>query len=142
VSAGYRAIQWSPGKRVYDGTLAALLMLYLAAFLGATFVVRPEITAETALLRAFGTAALLLLHLVLAIGPLARLDRRFLPLLWNRRHLGVTMFLCALAHGCSRSCSTTRWATAIRSFRCWSPNGSYAGIAGFPFQPLGARGAR
>jgi nitrite reductase/ring-hydroxylating ferredoxin subunit/DMSO/TMAO reductase YedYZ heme-binding membrane subunit len=36
---------------------------------------------------------------VLAIGPLCRLDRRFLPLLYNRRHLGVTMFLLALGHG-------------------------------------------
>ncbi len=36
---------------------------------------------------------------MLAIGPLARLDARFLPLLYNRRHLGVTMFLLALVHG-------------------------------------------
>ena len=85
MSTGYRAVQWSPAKRRYDLTVVALLALYLAAFLAVTFAVRPEITAETALLRAFGTAALLLLHVVLAIGPLARLDRRFLPLLWNRR---------------------------------------------------------
>jgi sulfoxide reductase heme-binding subunit YedZ len=39
-----------------------------------------------------------LLHVILAIGSLARLDRRFLPLLYNRRHLGVTMFLLALVH--------------------------------------------
>lgn len=99
MSAGYRAVQWSPGKRIYDGALATLLALYVTLFLAVTFAVRPEITVETALIRALGTAALLLLHLVLAIGPLARLDRRFLPLLWNRRHLGVTMFGCALAHG-------------------------------------------
>ena len=35
--------------------------------------------------------------MILSIGPLARLDRRFLPLLYNRRHLGVTMFVLALA---------------------------------------------
>jgi len=34
-----------------------------------------------------------LLHIILSIGPLCRLDSRFLPLLYNRRHLGVTMFL-------------------------------------------------
>jgi DMSO/TMAO reductase YedYZ heme-binding membrane subunit/nitrite reductase/ring-hydroxylating ferredoxin subunit len=41
----------------------------------------------------------LLLHVILAIGPLARLNSRFLPLLYNRRHLGVTMALLALVHG-------------------------------------------
>ncbi len=39
-----------------------------------------------------------MLTLILSIGPLARLDRRFLPLLYNRRHLGVLTFLVALTH--------------------------------------------
>jgi hypothetical protein len=39
-----------------------------------------------------------MLTIVLSIGPLARLDRRFLPLLYNRRHFGVLTFLVALAH--------------------------------------------
>jgi hypothetical protein len=51
------------------------------------------------LIRALGTCAFLLLHLVLCIGPLARFDRRFLPLLYNRRHLGVATFLVGLFHG-------------------------------------------
>ena len=60
---------------------------------------RPELTIETLLIRALGAAAFMLLHVILCIGPLARLDRRFLPLLYNRRHLGVMMFTLALAHG-------------------------------------------
>lgn len=96
---GYQAVGWSPYKQRYDGVLAGLLGLYLLIFGGVTLALRPEITAETLLIRAFGTASLLLLHVVLALGPLARLDPRFLPLLYNRRHLGVTMFLCALVHG-------------------------------------------
>ena len=36
--------------------------------------------------RAFGACAFVMLTVILAIGPLARLDRRFLPLLYNRRH--------------------------------------------------------
>ena len=69
-------------------------------------------TIETQLIRALGTCALLLLHVILAIGPLARLDRRFLPLLYNRRHLGVTMFLLALGARRVRAwCSSTRSAT-------------------------------
>jgi len=83
VSHGYQAVGWSPFKRRYDGALLALLLVYLGLFAGATLWLRPEITVETLLIRAFGTAALLLLHVVLAIGPLARLDRRFLPLLYS-----------------------------------------------------------
>jgi nitrite reductase/ring-hydroxylating ferredoxin subunit/DMSO/TMAO reductase YedYZ heme-binding membrane subunit len=49
-------------------------------------------------MRALGTGAFLMLHVVLCIGPLARLDRRFLPLVYNRRHLGVATFLVALGH--------------------------------------------
>ena len=39
-----------------------------------------------------------MLTAILSIGPLARLDRRFLTLLYNRRHFGVLAFLVALAH--------------------------------------------
>ena len=49
-------------------------------------------------IRAFGTCAFLMLTVILCIGPLARLNRRFLPLLYNRRHFGVLTFLVALTH--------------------------------------------
>ena len=138
LSAGYRAVQWSPGKRVYDGALLGILGLYFAVFLGVTAVVRPEITAETALIRAFGTAALLLLHVVLVIGPLARLDRRCLPLLWNRRHLGVTMFLCALAHGMFALFQFHFLGTEAPLVSLLAGNPRYGSVAQFPFQTLGA----
>jgi sulfoxide reductase heme-binding subunit YedZ len=137
MSAGYRAVQWSPGKRVYDGALAALLGLYLTLFLAVTFVVRPEITAETALLRAFGTAAFGLLHLVLSIGPLARLDRRFLPLLWNRRHLGVTMFVCALAHGAIALVQFHALGVRNPLLSLLVANRRFDSLAQFPFETLG-----
>ena len=41
-----------------------------------------------------------MLTMILSIGPLARLDRRFLPLLYNRRHFGVLTFLVAALHVC------------------------------------------
>jgi nitrite reductase/ring-hydroxylating ferredoxin subunit/DMSO/TMAO reductase YedYZ heme-binding membrane subunit len=49
-------------------------------------------------IRAFGSCAFLMLTAILSIGPLARLDRRFLPLLYNRRHFGVLTFFVAALH--------------------------------------------
>jgi len=39
-----------------------------------------------------------MLTVILSIGPLARLDCRFLPLLYNRRHFGVLTFVIASLH--------------------------------------------
>jgi methionine sulfoxide reductase heme-binding subunit len=99
MSVQYRAVLWNRQKRIYDTVLAVGVIAYLVLFVAAGAILHPDATAETLLIRAFGTAAFLLLHVVLAIGPLCRLDRRFLPLLYNRRHLGVMMFLLALVHG-------------------------------------------
>jgi nitrite reductase/ring-hydroxylating ferredoxin subunit/DMSO/TMAO reductase YedYZ heme-binding membrane subunit len=133
---GYRAVGWSPFKRRYDAALGAVLVVYLGVFAGATLALRPEITLETLLLRAFGTAAFALLHVVLAIGPLSRLDRRFLPLLHNRRHLGVTMFLCALAHGALATFQFHALGDANPLASVLASKAG-AGLAGSPFQPLG-----
>jgi nitrite reductase/ring-hydroxylating ferredoxin subunit/DMSO/TMAO reductase YedYZ heme-binding membrane subunit len=98
VSALYRAVNWNRQKYWYDGTLALSVLAYLTAFVGATLAADPDATLETALIRGLGTGAFVLLTVILCIGPLARLDSRFLPVLYNRRHLGVTMALLALAH--------------------------------------------
>jgi len=92
------AVSWTPFKKRFDGMLIALVVTYLVAFVGVGFTLFPKITPEILLIRAFGTAAILLLNLILVIGPLARLDRRWLPLLANRRHAGVSCFLLALIH--------------------------------------------
>ena len=97
MSAFYRAVHWNRQKYLYDGALAGGVALYLAGFVGLSLR-DPNATLETALIRGLGTGALVLLTVILAIGPLARLDARFLPLLYNRRHLGVTMCLLALGH--------------------------------------------
>src|SRR6516162_8389873 len=99
MSVQYAAISWNGQKKIYDLTLVSLLVLYLAVFVGVGAWRNPSATAETLLIRALGTAAFLLLNVVLCIGPLSRLNGRFLPLLYNRRHLGVTTFLLGLAHG-------------------------------------------
>jgi len=137
VSHGYQAVGWSPFKKRYDGAMLALLVTYLVLFGAATLWLRPEITIETLLIRAFGTAALLLLHVVLAIGPLARLDRRFLPLLYNRRHLGVTMFFCALAHGGLSLVQFHALGDVDPFVSLLVSNTRFASISQFPFQQLG-----
>jgi len=101
MSAGYVPVGWNRSKIVYDLVLAACVALYLAAFLvvGEKLQsVRTPLDEQTLRMRAFGTCAFLMMSVALAIGPLARLDARFLPMLYNRRHLGVATCLVALCH--------------------------------------------
>lgn len=95
----YQAVQWNRQKRLYDSVLAAGVGGFLVLFLGVTKALHPTITDEILLMRATSCAAFLLLHFVLSVGPLCRLNPRFLPLLYNRRHAGVTMAFLGLAHG-------------------------------------------
>lgn len=99
MSVHYQTVNWNRQKKLYDAVAIGAMFVYLAAFIGLGALIHPNATIETLIIRAFATAAFLLLHLILAIGPLSRLDKRLLPLLYNRRHLGVLMFLLALVHG-------------------------------------------
>ena len=111
----YRAVGWSPQKRQYDLAVALCMAVYLAVFTTVTLAVQPYATFETLLLRATGSLAFVMLSVVLLVGPLARISPRFLPVLHNRRHLGVATFLAALVHGASPSSSSTPLATSTRS---------------------------
>lgn len=137
MSTEYRAISWNRQKKIYDLVLVSLLCAYVAAFVGIGAWRNPSATAETLLIRAFGTAAFLLLHVVLCIGPLARLDRRFLPLLYNRRHLGVTTFLMGLAHGGFALFQFHALGTVNPLLSLFISNPRYGSVAQFPFQALG-----
>src|SRR5262249_2585867 len=70
---GYVAVGWSRQKRVYDAVLTGGVLLYLALFVVLHVTIHPNATIETALIRALGTCAFLMLHVILSIGPLARL---------------------------------------------------------------------
>jgi nitrite reductase/ring-hydroxylating ferredoxin subunit/DMSO/TMAO reductase YedYZ heme-binding membrane subunit len=137
MSVQYSAISWNRQKKVYDLTVVALLILYLAVFVGIGAWRNPSATAETLLIRGLGTAAFLLLNVVLCIGPLARLDRRFLPLLYNRRHLGVTTFLTGCAHGIFSIFQFHALGNANPLVSVFTSNPRYDSVAQFPFQPLG-----
>jgi len=138
MSVGYQAVGWSRQKRLYDITLAVAVGLYLALFCGVSAALHPEATAETLLIRGFGTAAFVLLHVILAIGPLCRLDPRWLPLLYNRRHLGVTMFLLALAHGGFSLFQFHALGVLDPLVSLLTSDGSFTRVATLPFQVFGA----
>ena len=137
MSVQYGAISWNRQKKLYDLTCLSLVTLYLTIFVGLGAWRNPTATAETLLIRGLGTAAFLMLNVVLAIGPLARLDRRFLPLLYNRRHLGVATFLLGLAHGTFSLFQFHALGDVHPLISLFVSNPRYGAIADFPFQALG-----
>ncbi|MCL4784307.1 MAG: ferric reductase-like transmembrane domain-containing protein [Bryobacterales bacterium] len=97
----YRAIQWTKQKAYFDLALLCAVFLYLTLFTAISLarIARPDYPEIGAVVsRALATLALLLLHFVLAIGPLSRINPAFVVLIPHRRHLGVVMFLVAMAH--------------------------------------------
>jgi sulfoxide reductase heme-binding subunit YedZ len=137
MSQTYQAIGWNRQKRLYDTVLGAGIVVYLALFAGLGFWLHPQATSETLLIRGLGTCALLLLHLVLCIGPLCRLFPSCLPLLYNRRHLGVTTFVLGLAHGTFALVQFHALGDVNPLLSVLLSNPRYDSFAQFPFQPLG-----
>lgn len=137
MSVSYQAVLWNRQKKIYDGVLALGVVLFIGLFIGLGSALFPAATAETLLIRALGTAAITLLHLILSIGPLARIDRRFLPLLYNRRHLGVTMFILGLARSAFAIIQFHAIGDANPLVSVLTSNTNYFSITEFPFQPLG-----
>jgi sulfoxide reductase heme-binding subunit YedZ len=137
MSLTYSAVGWNRQKRIYDAVMVAGIAGYLGLFIGLGLALHPRATIETLLIRGFGTCALLLLHIVLMIGPLCRLWPRCLPLLYNRRHLGVTTFLVALVHGGLSIFQFHALGDLNPFVSVLVSNTRYASLADFPFQPLG-----
>ena len=96
MSVHYTAVQWTRAKWVYDVVAAATGMGFVFAY--RHFAAGHGWSTQVIALRSFGTCAFAMLSFILCIGPLARLDRRFLPWLYNRRHLGVMMAVVGLLH--------------------------------------------
>jgi len=140
MSSTFRAVQWNRAKQFYDGILLAGVALYLGAYLTLLYWLDPPKDLPAAIdlrIRAFGTCAFLMLTIILSIGPLARLDHRFLPLLYNRRHFGVVTFFVALLH----ASFLVEWYVVQNAL----PNlydeltkvSDYGNFIGFPFKALG-----
>ena len=140
MSAGFRAVQWNRAKVVYDGILLAGVALYIGAYLTLVYWLDPPKDLPAAIdlrIRAFGTCAFFMLTIILSIGPLARLDRRLLPLLYNRRHFGVLTFFVALLH----ASFMVEWFAvqgALPSlYDELTKVSDYGKFIGFPFKALG-----
>ncbi|MFN4284220.1 MAG: Rieske 2Fe-2S domain-containing protein [Alphaproteobacteria bacterium] len=141
MSAGFQAVQWNAAKLRYDAILLGLVALYIGGFMAVSIALAPPADRSAWIdlrIKAFGTCAFLMLSAALAIGPLARLNARFLPLLYNRRHLGVATFIVALLH----AGFMIEWyllesdiANLAGELTSW---GDYLNFpAGFPFKTLG-----
>ena len=137
MSVDYAGVLWNPQKKIYDSVIAVGSVVYLGSFISLHLIFNPEITMETLIIRAFGTLALLMLHIILCIGPLCRLDARFLPLLYNRRHLGVSMFLMAAVHGIFSILQFHAGGDVNPLVSVLTSSGNFPAAIHFPFQPLG-----
>jgi len=98
MSHDFVPVQWNRQKYIYDAVLLAAIFIFLASFIivGSR---KPAADVSILMIRGFGSCAIVLLHIILTIGPLARLSDRFKPLLYNRRHFGVITALIGLMHG-------------------------------------------
>jgi DMSO/TMAO reductase YedYZ heme-binding membrane subunit/nitrite reductase/ring-hydroxylating ferredoxin subunit len=140
MSAGFQAVQWNRRKLVYDAIVLAAIVAFIGIFIAVGSWPTPPQTFSDIIdlrIRAFGSCAFVMLTVILAIGPLARLDPRFLPLLYNRRHLGVMTFLVVMIH----VGFMLDWYIALNAL----PNlaveltrwPDYAHFIGFPFKAVG-----
>src|SRR6266487_4247096 len=133
----YTSVQWNRQKRLYDFVLAFGVGSFLILFSALTKVLFPLITDEILLIRAFGAAAFVLLHIILCIGPLCRLNKKFLPLLYNRRHAGVTMCLLGLVHAALIVITYHAGGDLNPILSIFRGSPLVGSIAGVPFQPFG-----
>lgn len=137
MSVSYVAVGWNRQKRIYDMFIFGFCVIYLTTFISLTALLNAEYTFETALIRSTSTLALLLLHVILSIGPLTRINHKFLPLLYNRRHLGVTMFVVAFVHGSFSILQFHSLGNVNPFVSIFTSNTNYDSLADFPFQSLG-----
>jgi nitrite reductase/ring-hydroxylating ferredoxin subunit/DMSO/TMAO reductase YedYZ heme-binding membrane subunit len=140
MSATYKPVTWTASKLAYDAVLVLAVALYIEFFVH----VAPRYDSVTLYndegmtkVQAFGSCAFLMFTFVLCIGPLARLDRRFLPLLYNRRHFGVLTAAIAAMH----AEYVIEWYFDYGHMSRWVAmligNTSYEQVRGFPFELFG-----
>lgn len=137
MAVNYQPVLWNRQKKRYDRVMVLLMVAYLVLFAGLTLATHSNTSLETLIIRAFGSLAIVMLHVILSIGPLARLNKQFLPLLYNRRHLGVSMFLVAAVHGVFSIIQFHTLGNVNPIVSLFTSNMDYNSLVNFPFQVLG-----
>jgi nitrite reductase/ring-hydroxylating ferredoxin subunit len=136
----YVPVGWNVTKIVYDAIALGIVGVYISVFLW----IAPSfqhltlpLDDYTMRMNAFGTCAFLLLSMILSIGPAARLDPRFLPLLYNRRHLGVLATAVAATHAYAALDWYFSYGPYNRFEMLLRGNTSFFQVHGFPFEVFG-----
>lgn len=137
MGASYKAIYWNKSKKKYDLILWGFILSVLVAFSICSIITHPNISIETLIIRSTAVTAIILLHIILLVGPLCRIDVRFLPLLYNRRHMGVSMFILGLIHGLFAIIQFHSLGDKNPILSIFTSNQNYREISEFPFQILG-----
>jgi nitrite reductase/ring-hydroxylating ferredoxin subunit/DMSO/TMAO reductase YedYZ heme-binding membrane subunit len=139
MAATYKPVLWNRHKRIYDVLLIAGIAAYLATFIAVGYATgdSANTSIEILTISALGACAFFMLHVVLAIGPLARLSPKFLPLLYNRRHFGVALFLVAAAHATYVTIWYHGYGVINPIVSLFVSNPRYDAIGAFPFESLG-----
>ena len=136
MSHDFVPVQWNRQKYFYDGLLIVSIMTFLSAFI--LFGLNAKVADPAILImRALGACAIVLLHVILAIGPLARLSDRFKPLLYNRRHFGVITAVIGLLHGGFALMWYHGFGTINPIASAIGGYGNYGVPVEFPFESLG-----
>ena len=137
MSARYVSVQWNTHKKVYDLALWSLIAAFIASFIAFSKIAHTgenAIADEILILRALALCAFTLLTIILCIGPLARLDTRFNVLLYNRRHMGVSMALLALAHAALATLYYGGFGERNPVSAILAYSDTFASISAFPFE--------
>ncbi len=139
MAATYKPVLWNHHKRIYDAILIGGIAAYLAIFISVGYATADSANTSMEILTisALGACAFFMLHIVLAIGPLARLSPRFLPLLYNRRHLGVALFVVAATHAIYATIWYHGYGVINPIVSLFVSNPRYDAIGAFPFESLG-----
>ncbi len=140
MSVAYKPVLWNRTKLIYDAFLLAGVAAYLLIFMEIAPLLSPAVRlVEKPIyeMRAYGSCAFLMLSIVLTIGPLARIDTRFLPLLYNRRHFGVITACVAILHAKSVLDWYFAFAEVSKLEALFTSNTSFGQIIGFPFELFG-----
>ena len=140
MSVKYVPVIWNRNKYVVDAVFLIAVALYLSAFFYLAPKFEPLATAYDDQIRAmmaYGTCAFFMLSFILMIGLLARLDERFLPILYNRRHFGVMTCGLALLHANAVLSWYFSFSPRTPLVGLLTANTSFSQFIGFPFELFG-----